>query len=92
MFTQSKMALAAVATTMMLSTAVQAREVTVEEFVSVMVSQAMEVTKQEIQNSVQEAVLSATHALSFEQEPVTYIAKVTITDIKVQKGKNEQSK
>ena len=89
MFTKSKITLAAVVVASIFVGNAQAKEVTVEEFVSTMVSQAVQVASQEIQYGVQKAVLTATNSLSFNEEK-TYVAKVTITDINVvEAAKNE---
>tara|TARA_R110000868_G_scaffold67333_4_gene199931 strand:+ start:730 stop:1005 length:276 start_codon:yes stop_codon:yes gene_type:complete len=89
MFTKSKIALVTVAAGLMFAGSVQANEVSVEEFVSTMVTQAVQVASQEIQYGVQKAVLTATNTLSFNEEKA-YVAKVTITDIKVvEAAKNE---
>jgi hypothetical protein len=89
MFTKSKITLAALVVGTIFTASVQAKEVSVEEFVSTMVTQAVQVASQEIQYGVQKAVLTATNTLSFNEEK-TYVARVTITDLKVvEAAKNE---
>jgi hypothetical protein len=81
MFTKSKIAVAALTTSLIFAGSVNANEVSVEQIVTSLVSQAMFVAQQEVQYSVQESVLNATHVLSFSEEKA-YVTKVTITDIK----------
>jgi hypothetical protein len=89
MFTKSKIAAVALASSLVFVGGVQAKEISVEEYVSTLVTQAVQVASQEIQYGVQAAVLTATNSLSFNEEKA-YVAKVIITDIKVVKAaKNE---
>ena len=89
MFTKSKITLAAVVVGSIFVGSAQAQEVTMEEFVSTMVTQAVQIASQEIQYGVQKAVLTATNSLSFNEEK-NYVAKVTITDLNVvEAAKNE---
>lgn len=82
MFTKSKIVVAALTTSLVFASGVQAKEVSVEEIVGSLVSQAMVLAQQEVQNKVQESILTATNSLSFNEEK-SYVAKVTITDINV---------
>lgn len=62
------------------STAVNAQEVSLEQFLSAMVSQAAQATKQELHVGVQKAVLTVNNMIG--SEPATeYATKVTITDL-----------
>jgi hypothetical protein len=82
MFTKSKIAIAALTTSLIFANGVNAKEISVEQILNSFVAQAMSVAQQEVQYGVQEAVLNATHSLSLSEEKA-YVAKVTITDIKV---------
>ncbi|KXI29535.1 hypothetical protein [Paraglaciecola hydrolytica] len=89
MFIKSKIAAVALVSSLVFAAGVQAKEMSVEDYVTTLVTQAVQVASQEVQYSVQAAVLTATNSLSFNEEK-TYIAKVTITDIKViEADKNE---
>lgn len=68
-----------VLTGLLFASASSAVEVSVENLLSAMVSQAVSVTKQEISYGVQEAVLTANNMISMDEE--VYATKVTITDI-----------
>ncbi|MDP5030203.1 MAG: hypothetical protein NWQ54_10225 [Paraglaciecola sp.] len=81
MFTKSKIAIAALTTSLIFTSSVSAKEVSVEQILTSLVSQAMTVAQQEVHYSVQEAVLNATHSVSLNEEK-TYATKVTITDVK----------
>jgi hypothetical protein len=80
MFTKSKIAVVALTTSLMFTAGVNAKEVSVEQILTSLVSQAVFVAQQEVQYGVQEAVLNATHALSLNEEKA-FVTKVTITDI-----------
>lgn len=80
MFTQSKIAAVALLSTLAVSSSVQAEEVSLERYVTAMVNQAMVVAKQELNNNVRSAVLTAATNVSFNEEKA-YVAKVTIKDI-----------
>ena len=67
----------------------QAKEVSLEQFVSGMVFQAVATTKQELNNGVQEAILTANNMIMFDESEMV-AAKVTITDL--ESDKEEQSK
>ncbi|WP_340679478.1 hypothetical protein [Paraglaciecola sp.] len=81
MFTLSKIVAVALASSLVFASGVQAKEISVEEYVSTLVTQTVQVASQEIQYGVQAAVLTATNSLSFNEEKA-YVAKVIITDIK----------
>ena len=80
MFTKSKIAAIALTSTLVFASTAQAQDVTLEQYVSSMVNQAMEVAQQEIQNNVRSAVLTVANNVSFNEEK-RYIAKVSITDL-----------
>lgn len=82
MFTKSKIAVVALATSLIFANSANANEVSVEQIVTQLVSQAMAVAQQEVQYGVQEAVLNATYSLSLSEEKA-YVPKVSITDIKL---------
>jgi hypothetical protein len=81
MFTKSKIAAIALISTLAFASTVQAEDVSLEKYVSIMVNQAMDVAQQEIQNNVRSAVLTLTNNVNFNEER-SYTAKVSITDIK----------
>jgi len=81
MFTKSKIAAIALISTLTFASTVQAEDVSLEKYVSIMVNQAMDVAQQEIQNNVRSAVLTLTNNVNFNEEK-SYTAKVSITDIK----------
>jgi hypothetical protein len=80
MFTQSKIAAIALTAGLAFASATHAGEVSVEQLVSSLMTQAITATQQELQYSVQEAVLTASNAFSMDEEK-TYFARVTITDL-----------
>lgn len=80
MFIKSKIAAIALTSTLVFASTAQAQDVTLEQYVSSMVNQAMEVAQQEIQNNVRSAVLTVANNVSFNEEK-RYIAKVSITDL-----------
>jgi hypothetical protein len=81
MFTKSKIAAIALTSTLVFASSAQAENVSLENYVSSMVNQAMEVAQQEIKNNVRSAVLTVANNVSFNEDK-TYTAKVTITDLK----------
>jgi len=81
MFTQSKIAAIALTSTLVFASSVQAENVSLEQYVSGMVNQAMEVAQQEVKNNLRSAVLTVANNVSFNEEK-SYTAKVTITDFK----------
>jgi hypothetical protein len=80
MFTQSKIAAIALASTLVFASTAQAQNVSLEKYVSGMVNQAMEVAQQEIENNVRSAVLTVANNVSFNEEK-SYAANVSITDL-----------
>ena len=86
MFTQSKIAAIAVTSTLIFASTVQAKDVSLEKYVNNMVHQTMKVAQQEIKNNVRFAVLTVANNVSFDEEK-SYIAKVTITDLKTENSK-----
>jgi hypothetical protein len=80
MFTKSKIAAIALTSTLAFASTAQAESVTLEQYVSGMVNQAMEVAQQEIKNNVSLAILTVANNVSFNEEK-NYTAKVTITDL-----------
>jgi hypothetical protein len=83
MFTKSKIAAIALTSTLAFASTAQAENVSLENYVSSMVNQAMEVAQQEIKNNVRSAVLTVANNVSFDEEK-SYIAKVSITDLKAE--------
>ena len=83
MFTQSKIAAIVLTSTLVFASTAQAKDVTLEQYVSGMVNQAMEVAQQKIKNNVRSAVLTAANNVSFNEEK-SYTAKVSITDITIE--------
>jgi hypothetical protein len=80
MFTKSKIAAIALTSTLVFASTAQAENVTLEQYVSGMVNQAMEVAQQEIKNNVRSAVLTVANNVSFNEEK-SYNASVSITDL-----------
>jgi len=68
------------ASTLLFTGASQAADVSLESFVGSLVSQAVSVTKQEISNSVQKAVLTVNNAITMDESEMV-ATKVTITDL-----------
>jgi hypothetical protein len=90
MFIKSTIAALALTSSLVMPTTAQAVEVSVEDIVTSLVNQAMVITTQEVQYGVQAAVLTATNSLSFNEEK-TYVAKVTITDIKTEESDKKKA-
>ena len=80
MFTKSKIAAVALTTSLFFASTVQAEEVSLEQYVSGMVNQAMDVAQQEFQNNLRSAVLTVAHNVSFDEQK-SYVPKVMITDL-----------
>ena len=80
MFTKSKIAAIALTSTLAFASTAQAENVSLEQYVTSMVNQAMEVAQQEVKNNVRSAVLTVANNVSFNEEK-TYTAKVSITDL-----------
>ena len=80
MFTKSKIAVVTLVAGLTFASSAQANEVSLEQLVSAMMTQAINTTQQELRYKLEEAVLTATNALSLNEEK-TYFAKVTITDL-----------
>ncbi|MFT7009857.1 hypothetical protein [Paraglaciecola sp. MB-3u-78] len=83
MFTKSKIAAIALTSTLAFASTAQAENVSLENYVSSMVNQAMEVAQQEIKNNLRSAVLTVANNVSFDEEK-NYVAKVSITDLKTE--------
>ena len=79
MFTKSKIAAIALTSSLVFASTAQAKDVTLEQYVSNMVNQVMEVAQQEIKNNVSSAILTVANNVSFNEEK-SYTAKVSITD------------
>jgi hypothetical protein len=90
MFIKSTIAALALTSSLVMPTTAQAVEVSVEDIVTSLVNQAMVITTQEVQYGVQAAVLTATNSLSFNEDK-TYVAKVTITDIKTEESDKKKA-
>jgi hypothetical protein len=80
MFTKSKIAAIALTSTLAFASTAQAENVSLEQYVSSMVNQAMEVAQQEIKNNLSSAILTVANNVNFNEEK-SYTAKVTITDL-----------
>ena len=80
MFTKSKIAIAALTASLAFGSTAQAAEVSLEQLVSSLMTQAIATTQQELQYSVQEVVLTASNAFSINEQE-TFLTKVTITDL-----------
>lgn len=91
MFTKSKIAATVLTASIAFGATAQAGEVSLEQFVGSIMSQAITATQQELQYSVQEAVLTATNAFSMDEEEETYFAKVTITDLENEEAARKQA-
>ena len=89
MFTQSKIAAIALTASLAFASPTQAAEVSLEQYVSSLMTQAMTATQQELQYKVQEAVLTASNAFSLNEEE-SYFAKVTITDLENDEAAKKQ--
>ncbi|MEP4890388.1 MAG: hypothetical protein ABJV04_10205 [Aliiglaciecola sp.] len=59
----------------------QAAEVSLEQLVGSLVSQAVEVTKEELSYGVEEAILTVNNSIGFESDSQDYVTNVTITDL-----------
>ncbi|GAB2678064.1 hypothetical protein Q4574_02600 [Aliiglaciecola sp. 3_MG-2023] len=72
----------------------QATEVSVEQLVGSLISQAVEVTKEEISYGVEEAILTVNNSIGFESGSQDYVTNVTITDLNsnVEAKKQENDK
>jgi hypothetical protein len=91
MFTKSKIAAIALTSTLVFTSTAQAENVSLENYLSGMVNQAMVVAQEELKNSVRSSVLTVANNVSFDEEK-SYKAKVSITDLKtenVEVSKNE---
>ncbi|WP_293748732.1 hypothetical protein [uncultured Paraglaciecola sp.] len=80
MFSKSKIAAIALTSTLAFASTAQAESVSLEQYVSSMVNQAMEVAQQEITNNLSSAILTVANNVSFNEEK-SYTAKVSITDL-----------
>jgi hypothetical protein len=90
MFTQSKIAAVVLMVSLAFaSTTTDAAEVTLEQLVASLMSQAISATQQELQYSAQKAVLSASNSFSMDEEQETFIARVTITDLVNEEDKKQ---
>lgn len=67
----------------------QAAELSLKEYASIMIAQAVENTVEEIRLSVRTDILNAAH--SFELEPSAILTRVTITDIESDDNEEEKS-
>ncbi|MFA3792816.1 hypothetical protein AB6T38_17040 [Aliiglaciecola sp. SL4] len=59
----------------------QAADVSLEQLVGSLVSQAVEVTKEELSYGVEEAILTVNNSIGFESDSQDYVTNVTITDL-----------
>ena len=76
---------------LILSSSAHAVDVSLEQFVGALVSQAVSATKEELSYNVQEAVLTVNNAISMDSEE-HYATTVTITDIESDVAKVESDK
>ncbi len=90
MFTPSKIAAVVLTSSVVLTPAVQAEEVSLERYVTHMVNQAMDAAQQEINNNLRSAVLTVANNVSYNEEK-NYLAKVTITDVAAPSEKKQAS-
>ncbi len=77
------------ASSLLFTGASQAADVSLENFVGSLVSQAISVTKQEISNSIEEAVLTANNAITMDESELI-ATKVTITDLDSSESVNSE--
>lgn len=77
------------ASSLLFTGASQAADVSLENFVGSLVSQAVSVTKQEISNSIEEAVLTANNAITMDESELI-ATKVTITDLDSSESVNSE--
>jgi len=80
MLNKAKIATIAMLLSVVATTTVQAKEVTVAGLVNIMVSQAVATTRMEIQNSVETAIAQTAYVFSIEDD-TPLLAKVTIIDL-----------
>ncbi|MFT4937843.1 MAG: molecular chaperone DnaK (HSP70) [Paraglaciecola sp.] len=80
MIRKSKIAIVTLISSLSFGAAAQASEVSLEQLVAAMMTQAISDTQQELRYNVEEAVLTATYAFDLGGEK-TYFAKTTITDL-----------
>ena len=90
MFNKRTKAAAILVSGLAFSAASQAKEVSLEQFVSGMVYQAMEATKQDLNYGVQEAILTANNMIMFDESEIV-AAKVTITDLESDEEKQDKA-
>ena len=91
MFTQSKIAAVALTVSLAFASSTDAAEVSLEQLVASLMSQAISATQQELQYSAQKAVLTASNVFSMNEEEASYVAKVTITDLENTQVQSEQA-
>lgn len=91
MFTKSKIAVIALTSTLAFASTAQAENVSLEQYVSGMVNQAMDVAQQEVKNNLSSAILTVANNVSFDEEK-SYAAKVTITDLKNENVEAEKNR
>ncbi|GAA6184908.1 MULTISPECIES: hypothetical protein [Alteromonadaceae] len=63
------------------ASSVHAANVSVEQLVGSLISQAVSVTKEEISYGVEEAILTVNNSIGFESDSQDYVTNVTITDL-----------
>jgi hypothetical protein len=83
MFTKSKIAAIALTSTLVFASTAQAENVSLENYLSGMVNQAMVVAQEELKNSVRSSVLTVANNVSFNEEK-SYKAQISITDLKTE--------
>lgn len=90
MFNKAKITAAILLSGIAFSSATNATEVSLEQFVSGMVLQAVESTKLELNHGVQKAILTANNMITFDESEIV-AAKVTITDLESTKEQPEKA-
>lgn len=90
MFSKAKTTAAILLSGIAFSSATSATEVSLEQFVSGMVHQAVEQTKLELNYGVQKAILTANNMITFDESEIV-AAKVTITDLEPTKEQPEKA-
>lgn len=89
MFTKTTIAAIALTSTFAFSSHASAAEVNLEQFVSGMMVKTIESTKNELQYSIQEAVLTASNMFSIDSDAPVIASKITITDLNTVEDKDQ---
>lgn len=89
MFTKTTIAAIALTSTFAFSSQASAAEVNLEQFVSGMMVKTIESTKNELQYSIQEAVLTASNMFSIDSDAPVIASKITITELNTEEDKDQ---